>query len=191
MARIPQTEIDRLKHEVSIQRLAEAKGIKLRPHGQGNLIGLCPWHDDRSPSMVLTPSKNLWHCLGACGEGGSVIDWVMKDQGVSFRHAVELLREDPRAATARSSAKVSTTRKLPPPVHVDATDQEAFEQVVSFYHQTLLDSPEALAYLEGRGLAPARPLAELFRLGYANRTLGYRLPFRNRAEGAELRDKLS
>lgn len=43
---------------------------------------------------MITPSKNLWHCLGACQAGVSVIDWVMRADGVSFRHAVELLRAD-------------------------------------------------------------------------------------------------
>ena len=57
-------------------------------------IGRCPFHDDRTPSLVVTPAKNLWHCLGACQAGGTVIDWVMKAEGVSFRHAVELLQND-------------------------------------------------------------------------------------------------
>src|SRR5512141_842186 len=91
MARIPEEEIERLKSQISLERLAVAKGIKLRQHGE-NLLGLCPFHDDREPSLVITPSKNLWHCLGACNAGGSVIDWVMKTEGVSFRHAVEILR---------------------------------------------------------------------------------------------------
>ena len=99
MARIPEEEIHRLKREVSLERLVEVQGIELRRHG-ADRIGLCPFHDDRSPSLVVTPSKNLWHCLGACQEGGSVIDWVMKLRGVSFRHAVEILRSDaPPAAT--------------------------------------------------------------------------------------------
>ena len=55
------------------------------------LIGLCPFHNDTSPSLVITPDKNLWNCLGACGEGGSVVQFVMKVEGVSLRHAVELL----------------------------------------------------------------------------------------------------
>ena len=93
MARIPESEVERLKREVSVQRLAEARGIKLHRHG-ADLLGLCPFHDDRSPSLVITPAKNLWHCLGACNMGGTAIDWVMKAQGVSFRHAVELLRAD-------------------------------------------------------------------------------------------------
>jgi len=47
-----------------------------------------------TPSLVISPKTNLWHCLGACNVGGSNIDWVMKTKGVSFRHAVELLRAD-------------------------------------------------------------------------------------------------
>ena len=64
MARIPEDEIDRLKAEVSLQRLAEKRGITLRRHG-ADLLGLCPFHDDHEPSLVISPAKNLWHCLGA------------------------------------------------------------------------------------------------------------------------------
>jgi DNA primase len=75
--RIPEEELERLKSEVSVQRLAVARGVKLKRHGQ-DLIGLCPFHDDKNPSLVISPAKNLWHCLGACQAGGSVVDWVMK-----------------------------------------------------------------------------------------------------------------
>ena len=93
MARIPESEIERLKREISVERLAEARGVKLKRHG-ADLIGLCPFHDDHEPSLVITPSKNLWNCLGACRRGGDVIAWVMQSEGVSFRHAVELLQND-------------------------------------------------------------------------------------------------
>lgn len=53
---------------------------------------------------MISPAKGLWHCLGACGMGGSVIDWVMKREGVSFRHAVERLRTGAPLAEARASA---------------------------------------------------------------------------------------
>ena len=100
MARIPESEIERLKREVSLERLAEARGIQLKRHG-ADLIGLCPFHDDHQPSLVISPKKNLWHCLGACRAGGSVIDWVMRSEGASFR--VELLRADqlPSGSMAR------------------------------------------------------------------------------------------
>lgn len=72
MARIPDAVIERLKQEVSVQRLVEARGIELKMHGK-NLMGLCPFHDDHSPSLVVTPETNLWNCLGACQQGGDVI----------------------------------------------------------------------------------------------------------------------
>ncbi|HUE20225.1 MAG TPA: CHC2 zinc finger domain-containing protein [Bryobacteraceae bacterium] len=149
MARIPEDEVERLKREVSVQRLAEARGIKLHRHG-ADLLGLCPFHDDRNPSLVITPAKNLWHCLGACNAGGTAIDWVMRANGVSFRHAVELLREDylPLAAVPgileSRPVKHGTVRKLPPPVARDADDRELLLQVVSYYNETLKQSPEAM-----------------------------------------------
>ena len=61
MARIPEHEVERLKAEVSVERLAQAQGIKLERHGT-DLRGLCPFHEDHNPSLVITPSKNLWLC---------------------------------------------------------------------------------------------------------------------------------
>jgi hypothetical protein len=115
MPRIPDDELTRLKHDIPIDRLATARGVALKPSGN-NLLS--PFHDDHEPSLVITPEKNLWHCLGACQQGGSVIDWVMKAEGVSFRHAVELLRaEEVRSAesgTVRSSPPAPTTRIVKP-----------------------------------------------------------------------------
>ena len=170
MPRVPQEEIERLKREISVQSLAEARGIVLKPHGK-NLIGLCPWHNDHSPSLILTPEKNLWHCLGACGTGGSVIDWVMKAEGVSFRHAVEILRKGAITADPIKPLKGNHTRgRLPPPVSFDAEDHELMRQVVEYYHKTLKECPEALAYLEKRGIGNPEKI-DHFKIGYANRTL--------------------
>ena len=124
--RIPDSVIERLKQEVSIERLAQARGIELKRHG-ADLIGRCCFHDDKTPSLVITPAKNLWHCLGACQVGGTVIDWVMKAEGVSFRHAVELLQNDyqPSLATAEQSAqpvKHSSVKKLSMPIEREADD---------------------------------------------------------------------
>jgi DNA primase catalytic core len=189
MARIPDEEIERLKREVSIEHLAKARGVELKPHG-GNLIGLCPFHEDHEPSLVITSSKNLWHCLGACRAGGSVIDWVMKAEGVSFRHAVEILRRDPSSLAAfPGSAKHSTVRKLAPVLAMDAEDREILRQVVDYYHATLKESPEALRYLEKRGLRSPE-MIERFKLGFANRTLGYRLPPKRCKAGEEMRGRL-
>ena len=188
MARIPEAELERLKAEVSVQRLAEARGVELRRAG-ADLIGRCPFHDDREPSLVISPDKNLWHCMGACQAGGSCIDWVMRERGVSFRHAVELVRADLPSVAVNGHGRSSTVRTLPAPVAFDAGDQELLQQVVRYYHATLLESPEALQYLERRGLRD-RELLERFQLGFANRTLGLRLPEKNRKAGADIRSRL-
>lgn len=148
-----------------------------------------PFHDDREPSLVISPEKNLWHCLGACGEGGDVISWMMKSQGVSFRHAVELLREGDFTALAAQPVKRSTVTKLSTPLNADAEDQALLMQVVNYYHQALKQNPDALEYLNKRGLNHPE-LINHFKLGVANRTLAYRLPEKNRKAGAEIRGRL-
>jgi DNA primase len=192
MARIPDEVIERLKAEVSVQRLAEARGVLFTRHG-ADLIGRCPFHEDKTPSLVVTASKNLWHCLGACQAGGTVIDWVMRAEGVSFRHAAELLLNDsiPLAASASNAMppKRSSVRKLPTPIERNAEDARLLIQVIDYYHETLLASPEALDYLRQRGIGSEEAI-KTFRLGYANRTLGYRLPQKNRLEGAAMRGQL-
>jgi DNA primase len=187
MARIPELEIERLKTEVSLARLVESSGVKLEKRGADH-VGCCPFHEDATPSLVITPAKNLYHCFG-CGAAGGPIDWVMKRQGASFRHAVELLKDGAQLAGSPGPVSVSTVRRLAAPVSYEADDQAPLNQVVGYYHETLKQSPEALAYLEARGLVHVQ-LIERFRLGYANRTLGLRLPEKNRKAGAEVRSRL-
>ena len=186
MARIPDAELEHLKAHTSVQRLVEAKGVKLTRYGK-DLHGRCPFHDDRTPSLVVSPGKNLWHCLGACATGGTVIDWVMRAEGVSFRHAVELLRND--APLSGHVVRQATVPKLAAPVNAHADDAAALAQVIDYYHATLKQSPEALAYLASRGLDNPE-LIDRFQLGFANRTLGLRLPAMNRKAGAEVRTRL-
>ena len=148
MARMSDVELERLKKDISLVRLCEAKGIELKRHGPDNLVGTCPFHDDKTPSFVVSPAKNVWHCLGACRAGGSVIDFVMKTEGVSFRHALELLRND----APLSPTKAPSGRLLPAPVSVKADDGALLGQVAEYYHQTLQRTPEVRAYLKKRGL---------------------------------------
>lgn len=193
MARIPETELERLKNEVSVQRLVEASGIELKKAGK-DWLGRCPFHADDTASLVVSPAKNLWHCFG-CGVGGGPIDWTIKLKGVSFRHAVELLKEGMGADPSLAAGVVSeapqrtTVRALPAPVAPDADEQTLLDQVIDYYHATLKQSPEALDYLRSRGIGDPEAI-ERFKLGYANRTLGLRLPAKNRQAGHELRTRL-
>jgi DNA primase catalytic core len=191
MARIPESEIERLKSEVSVERLVEASGIELKKSGKDR-VGRCPFHEDDTASLVVTPAKNLWHCFG-CGVGGGPIDWIIKRNGVSFRHAVELLREGLPSLAAdvgsAGSVKRSTVRALPAPVAFDADDAQLLRDTVAYYHERLKQSPEALAYLERRGIGHAEAI-DRFRLGVADRTLGLRLPNKQRKDGQAIRARL-
>ena len=155
MARIPEAEIERIKRDQSVLELAQSRGITFKKHGN-DYIGLCPFHDDHEPSLVITPETNLWHCFGACNSGGSVIDFLMKLENISFRHAVEKLTGVPAL-----------------PFAADSLDrQKLLNQVTEFYHRSFYRDPTAAEYLAKRGIKHEEAI-QTFKIGYANRTLNY------------------
>jgi DNA primase catalytic core len=190
MARIPESEIARLKTEVSLVRLVEAAGIALKKQGK-DYVGNCPFHADATPSLIVTPEKNLFHCFG-CDAAGGPIDWLMKFARLSFRAAVERLRSELGISDTPPPNASMTTQKLKAtalPLAADADAQTDMRQVLDYYHETLKQSPEALNYLQTRGLVHPELIVR-FRLGFANRTLGYRLPMKAWKSGQELRGRL-
>ncbi len=190
MARIPEIEIERLKKEVSLVRLVEAAGIELKKQGK-DYAACCPFHGDGTPSFIITPSKNLYHCFG-CNVAGGPIDWFMQFHKLSFRAAVERLKSELGLSETPPPVEPLTTSKLkaaPLPLSANADAQTDMRQVLDYYHETLKKSPEALAYLQKRGLSHPELIAR-FRLGFANRTLGYRLPKTQWKEGQEVRGRL-
>lgn len=187
MARIPADELARLKSDVSLLALVEQQGYTVTRMGKDHAIQ-CPFHDDDTPSLIISPQTNLFHCFG-CEAAGSVVDWVMKTQGVSFRHAVEVLQQANPSLAAGSKAVKTGTRRPLETLPLEQPDPVLMGQVIDYYHQTLLDSDEALAYLDKRGLND-RALITRFKLGYANRTLAYRLPQKQYKAGKQLRGQL-
>jgi len=187
LARIAEEEIERLKKEVDLVELVGRAGVELKKAG-ADLVGRCPFHEDGTPSLVVSPHKGLWHCMGACQAGGSVVDWVMRAEKVSFRHAVELLREGMAGPVSGRTTR-STVRQLPPPVAREASDDELLLKVVDYYHARLAESSEALAYLARRRVDDPEAV-ERFRLGFSDRTLGLRIAHKRTVAGAELRAAL-
>jgi DNA primase len=186
--RIPDDELERIKTQIDLAALVRSKGIELKPHGGKDLVGLSPFTDEKTPSFIVSPAKNLWHCMSS-GQGGSVIDFVMKHDGVSFRHAVLLLQEqNPGNGSGGEPVSRATVPKLAAPVDLDADDHALMEQVLGYYRERLAETPEALDYLQSRGITPEA--VETFGLGLADRTLGLRLPLKNRSEGAAIRSRL-
>lgn len=185
MARIADAELQHIKQAVSLVTVAQSQGRQVFKRGK-DVVLLCPFHDEKTPSCVISPDKNLYHCFG-CGMGGSVLDWVMKTENVSLRRAYESLRGQLGGQVA-----VADDKNLLPPVsdvENEAERQTLLHQVVTFYHHTLLTAPEALAYLEKRGLHHPE-LVSQFTLGFANRTLAYRLAPKRLKAGALVRRQL-
>ena len=190
MTRVGPEQIAQVQREVPLLATIQASGVALALDGD-RLRGQCPFHADESNCLWVEPSTQRWRCEGECQGEGGVIEWVMRAEGVSLRHAVELLQQSYQPVPlALPPARTSSIRKLQLPFAVDAQDAELLKHVVEYYHQTLLQSPVALAYLKKRGIADDGAI-RTFRLGFANRTLGLRLPAKNRKEGEDLRSRLA
>ncbi|AQH01658.1 DNA primase [Burkholderia sp. KK1] len=187
MPRIPQDELERIKREVSLVRLIESQGHELKKRGK-DWVMRCVFHEESTPSLSVSEAKNVYHCFG-CNASGTVLDWVMKTQGVSLPHAIQLLRSDaPLEGAAKVGVNRSHARHLPS-LAADADKVQLLRDVADAYHATLKQSPEAQSYLTQRGLTHGE-LIDTFRLGYANKSLTYRLPPGYSREGKEVRAKL-
>jgi DNA primase len=109
MRMIPDAEIERVKKTTDLVALLRSRGIELARHGAKDLIGRCPFHGDQeTPNLIVTPEKGLWHCM-ACGKAGNAIQFVSLHDGLSFRHAFELLAQGGTAAFAARPLAAKTT----------------------------------------------------------------------------------
>lgn len=188
MSRIPDEEIPRLKKEIPLAELCRERGVELQPHGK-DLIGRCPFHDDKTPSFVVTPSKNLWNCLGACGVGGSNIDFIMRMEKADFRGAVAILQRRRGSAPAVTlKTRLGTERVILADPAQEHSDAALLGRVADFYHETFLNHPQAMQYLQQRGCFHPEAVTK-FRLGFANRMLGYRIPMTT-VDGKRLKERL-
>ncbi|ADP11515.1 DNA primase [Erwinia sp. Ejp617] len=189
MPRIPQKELDELKRSVSLAALAESQGHRLRLQGRDRVL-LCPFHQEKTPSCVISPDKNLYHCFG-CGAAGSVVDWMMKTEGFSLPKAVLRLREFAGHNPSSSAAAVPAAPPRQTLTDLDDDGQALLGQVVNGYHRNLLNSPEALTWLEKRGLNHPE-LVSHFKLGFAGaHGVAGLLPSVSSKEGKRLRDRLT
>ena len=194
MPRIPEEELERVKRETDLVALIQSRGTVLKQKGT-NWTGLCPFHDDKqTPNLIVTPSKGLFRCMcSSCGKTGNAIQFVQWFDGVSFRHAFEVLSSGGKAAFTQTNGqtKQSTVPKLPCPVDDEAEDAKILEQVADYYHSRLEvpDGKAVLDYLESRGLGN-EAMIRRFKIGLADRTLGLRLPHKNRVQGKALRQRL-
>ena len=153
---------DRVRDAVDFVELVSAR-TELRRAGPARFEGLCPFHDERTPSFGIDPGQKVYHCFG-CQASGDVFTFVQETEGVDFKGALELLaerygvelqreQEDPREAERRKARE----RLL-----------ELLSRTAKYYERCLWDSSEAARareYLAGRGLG--EEMLREFRVGYA------------------------
>jgi DNA primase len=165
--RIKADDIALVKERSSIEDVVR-EHVTLRPAGPGSLKGLCPFHDEKTPSFNIRPTVGAWHCFG-CGEGGDVISFVQKVEHLTFTEAVERLaqklglelhyEEGGRPAGRDGESLGKRSRLL-----------EAHRVAQEFYHHALLNTPEARAgrdFLRERGFDSEA--AKRFGVGFAPR----------------------
>ena len=135
--------------------------VELKPRGQ-DYWGCCPFHQEKSPSFKINPSTGLWHCFGACSEGGDVFSYVMKRENLDFPDAIRYLA-DKAGITLSEEAHVSKGPRKNRLI-------ECLTEAENYFHSMLMrgrgEGPEAArAYLSGRGFGAA--VCKRWKLGYA------------------------
>jgi DNA primase/ferredoxin len=113
----------------------------------------------------------------------------MHAEKASFRHAVELLRDGSVGTSASGGTKARFKRRLESPLEMTADDQELLAQIAEYYHNRLKESPDALAYLQQRGITDSEAITQ-FKIGFCDRTLGLRLPVASTKAGEAIRSRL-
>lgn len=152
--------VDQVKDRLDLVELVSTY-VTLDKSGR-NFKALCPFHDEKTPSFVVFPDSQRWHCFGACNEGGDVFNFVMKMEGWDFRTALQEL-----------AAQSGVELEPPSPAQAEAADladrlRDALRTATHYYHHALSNAPEAepgRAYVEARGLDA--DTVEAFQLGYS------------------------
>jgi len=162
MAKINQQDIDALRERADIVEIISGY-TALKRGGTNTMKGLCPFHTEKTPSFTVDRARGLFFCFG-CQEGGDLYKFVEKVENLSFPEAVEWV--------ARRSAFDLRYEEMRPGEQaargLKARLLEANAEASSFWHKTLMDSPDATdarRYLKARGFG--REVADRWQLGYA------------------------
>lgn len=161
MGRIPEATVEQVLASTDIVELV-GRYVKLRRAGT-NFVGLCPFHNEKTPSFNVSPSRNSYHCFG-CGAGGTAIGFLMQHDGMTFVEAVKRLAD---AAGIRIEEEVWDAN-AEKEAKLRAGLIKAHQKLAEWYHQLLMRDRAADAarqYLKGRGINAE--IAKRWQLGYA------------------------
>ncbi|KRN43422.1 DNA primase [Fructilactobacillus fructivorans] len=162
MAKIPETVIDDVLNQTNITDVV-SKYVNLKKSGN-NLFGLCPFHEERTPSFSVSESKQIFHCF-SCGRGGNVFKFLMDLQGISFPEAVIAVANDEGIKLPDSIQNGGDNS----PVHTEKNNLiQLQEEAAKLYHHVLVNTElgvPALKYLHDRKITD--DMIETFNLGFA------------------------
>jgi len=116
----------------------------------------CPFHAEKTPSFFVSPSRQIWHCFGGCGEGGDIFKFVMKIEGMDFPEALKLLAERAGVVLKREDPAIRSERNLL---------YDLCEEAAKIFEKSLSLTPAACAYLKKRGVKEDTIIN--FRIGFA------------------------
>jgi DNA primase len=158
---IPQSFIQDLLNRVDIVDVV-GRYVQLKKGG-ANFMGLCPFHNEKSPSFTVSPTKQFFHCFG-CGAHGTAIGFLMEFSGMGFVEAVKDLAQNVGMTVPEEEDR------LPPAQRAEMRSKslalsDAMTQACNFYRQQLRGARQAIDYLKGRGLTGE--VAARFWVGYA------------------------
>ncbi len=159
---IPQTFIQELLNRVDVVDVV-GRYVQLKKGG-ANLMGLCPFHGEKSPSFSVSPTKQFYHCFG-CGANGNAIGFLMEHAGMSFIEAVKDLAQQAGLQVPEDDASPQDRERAALQRQKQVTLNDVLEKAAHAYMKQLKASPRAVAYLKGRGLSGE--IAKTFGLGYA------------------------
>ncbi|MYM72150.1 DNA primase [Duganella sp. FT134W] len=158
---IPQSFIADLLNRVDIVDVV-GRYVQLKKGG-ANFMGLCPFHNEKSPSFTVSPTKQFYHCFG-CGAHGTSIGFLIEYSGMGFVDAVKELAQNVGMVVPDQDDKIPPAQRAQMQAQSLALT-EAMTRATDFYKQQLRNAPEAIAYLKRRGLTGE--IAARFGLGYA------------------------
>lgn len=154
---IPESFIQELLNRIDIVDVID-KSVPLKKAG-ANYSACCPFHNEKSPSFTVSPTKQFYHCFG-CGAHGTAIGFLMEYQGLSFVEAVhELAKMVGMIVPQETRDSTKPVQKAVPGL------LETLQQAANYYKSELKKSPRAIEYLKGRGLSGQ--VAAKFQIGYA------------------------
>ena len=155
---IPPDFIQQLLARVDIVEVID-RHVKLKKAGQ-NYSACCPFHNEKTPSFSVSPTKQFYHCFG-CGVSGTAVSFLMEYNGMGFRDAVKELAEGVGMALPLEANREESIERA----QVAATLTEVMSAAMNFYRRELKKTPKAIDYFKSRGLTGE--IAAKFGLGYA------------------------